>query len=189
MTESTKSNIRSLIFNKLENLQRGPKTIKKFFPFTMEDLADDYEGCIEAIENFIESHKDKILDFEFESWVDEVTMTPVLMMKMYLVPSIALHLTNISFLNNLLPSSVESEIIREEITNIIAEYQGKFNDAQTRSHLANKLKFKLMADDILDKTSDEDIDNQKFTFVVVKNGKELELNEYLNQIAAQKRFE
>jgi hypothetical protein len=46
-----------------------------------------------------------------------------------------------------------------------------------------------MADDILDKTSDEDIDNQKFTFVVVKNGKELELNEYLNQIAAQKRFE
>jgi hypothetical protein len=84
---------------------------------------------------------------------------------------------------------VESEIIREEITNIIAEYQGKFNDAQTRSHLANKLKFKLMADDILDKTSDEDIDNQKFTFVVVKNGKELELNEYLNQIAAQKRFE
>ena len=189
MEKNIKVDIRETIFEKIESLQRGPKTIKKFFPFTIEDLIEDYEGCIEVIEDYIDTHKDKIMDFEFESWIDEVSMTPVLMMKIYLVPTIASHLSNVVYLNNLLPSSVESDIIREEITNIISEYREGFNDEKTRSDLANKLRLKLMIDDILDKTSDEDRDNQEFTFVVVKEGKELELNEYLDQIAAQKRFE
>lgn len=189
MEKNIKVDIRKTIFEKIESLQRGPKTIKKFFPFTIEDLIEDYEGCIEVIEDYIDTHKDKIIDFEFESWIDEVSMTPVLMMKMYLVPTIASHLSNVVYLNNLLPSSVESDIIREEITNIISEYREGFNDEKTRSDLANKLRLKLMVDDILDKTSDEDRDNQEFTFVVVKEGKELELNEYLDQIAAHKRFE
>lgn len=189
MEKNIKVDIRETIFEKIESLQRGPKTIKKFFPFTIEDLIEDYEGCIEVIEDYIDTHKDKIMDFEFESWIDEVSMTPVLMMKIYLVPTIASHLSNVVYLNNLLPSSVESDIIREEITNIISEYREGFNDEKTRSDLANKLRLKLMVDDILDKTSDEDSDNQEFTFVVVKEGKELELNEYLDQIAAQKRFE
>ena len=189
MEKNIKVDIRETIFEKIESLQRGPKTIKKFFPFTIEDLIEDYEGCIEVIEDYIDTHKDKIMDFEFESWIDEVSMTPVLMMKIYLVPTIASHLSNVVYLNNLLPSSVESDIIREEITNIISEYREGFNGEKTRSDLANKLRLKLMVDDILDKTSDEDRDNQEFTFVVVKEGKELELNEYLDQIAAQKRFE
>ena len=189
MEKNIKVDIRETIFEKIESLQRGPKTIKKFFPFTIEDLIEDYEGCIEVIEDYIDTHKDKIMDFEFESWIDEVSMTPVLMMKIYLVPTIASHLSNVVYLNNLLPSSVESDIIREEITNIISEYREGFNGEKTRSDLANKLRLKLMIDDILDKTSDEDRDNQEFTFVVVKEGKELELNEYLDQIAAQKRFE
>ena len=189
MEKNIKVDIRETIFEKIESLQRGPKTIKKFFPFTIEDLIEDYEGCIEVIEDYIDTHKDKIMDFEFESWIDEVSMTPVLMMKIYLVPTIASHLSNVVYLNNLLPSSVESDIIREEITNIISEYREGFNGEKTRSDLANKLRIKLMVDDILDKTSDEDRDNQEFTFVVVKEGKELELNEYLDQIAAQKRFE
>ena len=189
MEKNIKVDIRETIFEKIESLQRGPKTIKKFFPFTIEDLIEDYEGCIEVIEDYIDTHKDKIMDFEFESWIDEVSMTPVLMMKIYLVPTIASHLSNVVYLNTLLPSSVESDIIREEITNIISEYREGFNGEKTRSDLANKLRLKLMVDDILDKTSDEDRDNQEFTFVVVKEGKELELNEYLDQIAAQKRFE
>ena len=189
MEKNIKVDIRETIFEKIESLQRGPKTIKKFFPFTIEDLIEDYEGCIEVIEDYIDTHKDKIMDFEFESWIDEVSMTPVLMMKIYLVPTIASHLSNVVYLNNLLPSSVESDIIREEITNIISEYREGFNGEKTRSDLANKLRLKLMVDDILDKTSDEGRDNQEFTFVVVKEGKELELNEYLDQIAAQKRFE
>lgn len=189
MEKNIKKDIRASIFEKIENLQRGPKFLKKFFTFTMEDLADDHEGCIEVIESYIEMHKDKIMDFEFESWIDEVSMTPVLMMKMYLVPTIASHLSNISYLNNLLPSSVEADIIREEITNIISEYQWDFNDKETRSDLANRLKFKLGADDVIDRTTDAEVDNNKYAFFIAKGGKELELNEYLNSIADQKRFE
>ena len=189
MEKNIKVDIRDSIFEKIESLQRGPKTIKKFFPFTIEDLIEDYEGCIEVIEDYIHTHKDKIMDFEFESWIDEVSMTPVLMMKMYLVPTIASHLSNVVYLNNLLPSSVESDIIREEITNIISEYQWEFNDEKTRSDLANRIKFKLGADDVIDRTTNEDADNNKYTLFVSKGGKELELNEYLNSIAEEKRFE
>lgn len=187
--KSIKTDIRGKIFEKIENLQRGPKTIKKFFPFTMEDLIDDYEGCIEVIEDFIEIHNDKIIDFEFESWIDEISMAPVLMMKIYLVPTISGHLSNISYLNNLVPSSVEADIIREEITNIISEYQFEFNDEKTRSDLANRLKFKLSADDVIDRTTEGLVDEGKSRFIVVKDGKELELNDYINHIANQKRFE
>lgn len=189
MEKNIKIDIRDSIFKKIESLQRGPKTLKKFFPFTMEDLVDDYEGCIEVIEDYIEMHSDKIIDFEFESWIDEVTMTPVLMMKMYLVPTISSHLSNITYLNNLLPSRVESDIIREEITNIISEYQFEFNDEKTRTDLANRLKFKLSVDDVIDRTPTELVDEGKFKFIIVKDGKEMELNEYLDYIANQKRFE
>ncbi len=189
MEKNIKVDIRDSIFKKIESLQRGPKAIKKFFPFTMEDLTDDYEGCIEVIENYIDMHKDKIMDFEFESWIDDVSMSPVLMMKMYLVPTIANHLSNIGPLNNLLPSSIEVDIIREEITNIISEYQFEFNDEKTRANLASRLKFKLSVDDVIDRTHTELVDEGKFKFIIVKDGKEMELNEYLDYIANQKRFE
>ena len=189
MEKNIKKNIRETIFEKIESLQRGPKAIKKFFPFTMEDLTDDYEGCIEVIENYIDMHKDKIMDFEFESWIDEVSMTPVLMMKMYLVPTIANHLSNIGHLNNLLPSSIEADIIREEITNIISEFQWELNDEKTRGALADRIKFKLGAESIIDRTTEDDINSNKYIFYVVKDGKELELNDYINHIADKKRFE
>jgi len=189
MEKSIKTDIRGMIFEKMESLQRGPKTLKKFFPFTMEDLVDDYEGCMEVIEDYIDMHKDKIIDFEFESWIDEVTMTPVIMMKMYLVPTIASHLSNITYLNNLLPSSVESDIIREDITNIISGYQFEFNDEKTRANLASRLKFKLSVDDVIDRTPTELADEGKFKFIIIKDSKEMELNEYLDYIADQKRFE
>lgn len=189
MTENIKNDIRSLIFEKLEALQRGPATLKKFFVFSMEDLRDDYEGCIEVIEDYIDQHKDKILDFEFDSWIDESAMVPVILMRMKLVPTLSSNLSNIRSLNNLLPSSVEADIIREEITNIVSEYQWELNDEKTRSHLADRLKFKLGVEKIEDRTSNDDVDKSKFTFFVVKNGEEIELNEYLNYIADQKRFE
>lgn len=181
--------MRNKIFEKIESLQRGPKTLKKFFPFTMEDLTDDYEGCLDVIEEYIERHKDKILDFEFESWIDEVTMTPVLMMKMYLVPTIASHISSLSVLNNLLPSSTEADILREEISNLYSEYAWEFNDEKTRSDIMNRLQFKLAVDKIIDKTSTEHIDGQEFNFFVIKNGKEMSLNDYINSIADAKRYE
>lgn len=191
MEQNIKTEIREMIFNKIEKLQREPQTIKKFFPFTMEDLNDDPEGCIEVIEDYLEQHKDKILDFEFESWIDESAMIPVLMLKIELVPSMSKFLVSMRSLNNLLPSRVESDIIREEITEIFAQHQWEFNDEKTRETIANKLKYGigLIFDDVEDRTTQEQIDKGGFNFILKKGGSEMTIEEYLQSIADKKRFE
>ena len=191
MENKIKNEIREMIFNKIEKLQREPQTIKKFFPFTMEDLNDDPEGCIEVIENYLEQHKDKILDFEFESWIDESAMIPVLMLKMDLVPSMSKFLVSMRALNNLLPSSVESDIMREEITEIFAQHQWEFNDEKTRTTIANKLKYGigLIFDDVEDRTTPEQIDKGSVNFILKKGDSEMTIEEYLQSIADNKRFE
>ena len=191
MEKKIKTEIREMIFNKIEKLQREPQTIKKFFPFTMEDLNDDPEGCIEVIEDYLEQHKDKILDFEFESWIDESAMIPVLMLKMELVPSMSKFLVSMRALNNLLPSSVESDIMREEITEIFSQHQWEFNDEKTRATIANKLKYGigLIFDDVEDRTTSEQIDKGGFNFILKKGDSEMTIEEYLQSIADKKRFE
>lgn len=191
MENNIKTEIREMIFNKIEKLQREPQTIKKFFPFTMEDLNDDPEGCIEVIEDYLEQHKDKILDFEFESWIDESAMIPVLMLKMELVPSMSKFLVSMRALNNLLPSRVESDIMREEITEIFAQHQWEFNDEKTRATIANKLKYGigLIFDDVEDRTTPEQIDKGGFNFILKKGDSEMTIEEYLQSIADKKRFE
>ena len=191
MENKIKTEIREMIFNKIEKLQREPQTIKKFFPFTMEDLNDDPEGCIEVIEDYLEQHKDKILDFEFESWIDESAMIPVLMLKMELVPSMSKFLISMRALNNLLPSRIESDILREEITEIFSQHQWEFNDEKTRANIANKLKYGigLIFDDVEDRTTPEQIDKGGFNFILKKGDSEMTIEEYLQSIADRKRFE
>ena len=189
MEKNIKTDIKKLIFDKIEILQRSEKTLKKFFPFTMEDLNDDPEGCIEVIEDYLEQHSDKIIDFEFDTWIDESAMIPVIMLKMKLVPSISSHLMSIRSLNNLLPSSVEVEIIQEEISEIFFRYSYELNDKKTREEIMNAIKYHFYLDKIEDRTTVEDIDNQTFNFVIIKDGKEINLKDYPNYIASKKRFE
>lgn len=191
MEQSIKTEIRDLIFKKIENLQRDAQTIKKFFPFTMEDLNDDPEGCIEVIEDYLEQHKDKILDFEFESWIDESAMIPVLMLKIKLIPGMSKFLMSMRQLNNLLPSSVESDIIREEITEIFSQHQWEFNTKENRAVIAHKIKYGLglTFDDVEDRTTPEQIDKGGFNFILKKGDSEMTIEEYLQSIADKKRFE
>jgi hypothetical protein len=191
MEQSIKTEIRDLIFKKIEKLQREPQTIKKFFPFTMEDLNDDPEGCIEVIEDYLEQHKDKILDFEFDSWIDESAMIPVLMLRIKLVPTMSKFLMSMRSLNNLLPSSIESDIIREDITEIFSQHQWEFNDEKNRGTIANKIKYGLGVtfDDVEDRTTPEQADKGGFNFIIKKGDSEMTIEEYLKSIADQKRFE
>jgi CDP-diacylglycerol--serine O-phosphatidyltransferase len=130
----------------------------------------------------------KIKDFSFDTWIDEVTMQPVLMMKIELVPTMSIHLSNNSILNNLLPSSVEEDILREEISEIFNQHAFEFNDEETRKSIISKIKFRLPLIDIEDRTSNEDIDNTRFNFVVIKGGEEMALNEYIESIGKEGRF-
>jgi hypothetical protein len=187
--KNIKTEIRDLIFKRIEKIQREPQTLKKFFVFNNTDLTDDYEGCIEVIEDYLEQHQDKIKDFSFDTWIDEVTMQPVLMMKIELVPTMSIHLSNNFILNNLLPSSVEADILREEISEIFSQHAFEFNDEQTRKSIISKIKFRLPLIDIEDRTSNEDIDNARFNFVVIKGREEMTLNDYIESISKEGRFE
>jgi hypothetical protein len=189
MEKNTKEEIRNLIFAKIEKIQRNEQTLKKFFVFNSTDLKDDYEGCIEVIEDYLDQHKDKVMDFEFETWIDEITMQPVLMMKLYLIPSMSIHLSNNHILNNLLPSSVEADILREEISEIFHQHSFEFNNEETRKSIISRIKFKLPLIEIEDRTSEDDINNQRFNFVIQKDGKEISLNDYIESIASIGRFE
>lgn len=181
--------MRNKIFDKIWDLQTKIPTINKFFTFTIEDLRDDPEGCLDAIESYLERHKDKIQDFSFESWIDEATFTPVLMMKMVPVPEISQHLFPSNLFNSLLPSSRESEILRNRITNVLNKYAFEFNDDTTRKNMTKDLEFSLSGIEIIDKTTFENIDKGILNFIVKYEGNEMTLEEYLELVASKKRYE
>ena len=181
--------MRDKIFNKIWDLQTKQPTINKLFAFTIEDLSQDSEGCLEVIESYIERHKDKIEDFFFESWVDEVTFTPILMLKMIPVPEIAKYLFPSNLLNVLLPSSKESEILRERITNILSNYSFELNDQKTRDSIVKDLEFIFPDVTICDKTNASNIDKGILNFIVMSGEDEMTLDEYLKSIADKKRYE
>jgi hypothetical protein len=101
----------------------------------------------------------------------------------------SIHLSNNHILNNLLPSSVEADILREEISGIFHQHSFEFNNEETRKSIISRIKFKLPLIEIEDRTSEDDIDNQRFNFVIQKDGKEISLNDYIESIANIGRFE
>ena len=181
--------MRNKIFDKIWDLQTKVPTINKFFAFSLQDLHDDPEGCLEAIELYLEKHGDKIEDFSFESWIDEETFTPVLMMKMIPVAEIAQHLFPSNLINVLLPSTKESEILRNRITNILNKYAFDFNEEETRKSIAKDLEFMLSGVEIIDKTTFENIDKGILNFIVRHEDHEMTLEEYLELVASKKRHE
>jgi hypothetical protein len=181
--------VRKLIFDKLEELLNKPATLNKFFVFTLYDLKHDSEGCIEVIEDYLEQHKDKIEDFSFESWIDEETFKPILMMKMTPVPELAKHLFPSNILNQLLPSSKESDILRNRITNVLEKYAFEFNVEDTRKLIINDIEFVLSGVEVIDKTTFENIDKGILNFIVRHEDHEMTLPEYLDLVASKKRYE
>ncbi len=180
--------VKKVIFNKLEELLNKPATLNKFFVFTLEDLNHDPEGCIEVIEDYLEQHQDKIDDIEFDTWIDEETFSPVVMMRMIPNEELSKHLFNSNVLNNLLPSSVEAHLLRERVTRVFEKYKFEFNDEITRNSMKQEIEF-ILGVSIIDKTVDSNIDLGATNFIVIDNSNEMTLGEYLDAVAAKKRHE
>lgn len=181
--------MKDIIFEKIWNLQTSTPTLKKFFSFNIEDLQDNPEECLKEMEDYLEKHKDKIVDFSFDTWIDEETFRPILMMKMYLVESLAIHLYPSNTFNSLLPSSKEAMLIRERITNIISEHAFEFNTEEARKLIIEKLKYILGGLEIIDLTTFENVDKGVTNFIVKHEDNEMTLQEYLEFIANKKRHE
>lgn len=183
------NNTRQLIFKRLEELQKSAPSINRFFIFSLEDLQDDPEFCFNQIEKYINKHSNKIRDFEFESWIDEETFCPVVMLKMYPSEELATNLHRSNILNSLVPSSVEAEILRERIQNVLAKYKWQFNEPEVRKSIIDELAFALSLDGIIDKTTNENVDKQILNFVIKEGDKEITIHEYLENIKNKKRYE
>lgn len=181
--------MKDLIFEKIWNLQTSTPTLKKFFSFNLEDLQDNPEECLKEIEGYLEKHKDKIVDFSFDQWIDVDTFRPILMMKMYVVESLAMHLYPSNTFNSLLPSSKEAMLIRERITNMIGEHVFEFNTEEARKVIIEKLKYILGGVEIIDKTTFENVDKGILNFIVRHEDHEMTLEEYLELVASKKRPE
>ncbi len=181
--------MKNKIFGKIWDLQTKTPTINKFFSFNLEDLNDNPEECLKEIEDYLERHGDKIQDFNFESWIDEDTFKPILMMKMVPVPELAQHLFPSNLLNSLLPSSMESDLLRNRITNILEKYSFELNEEETRKSIAKDLEFNLYGVEILDKTTFESVDKGILNFIVRHEENEMTLQEYLELVASKKRHE
>lgn len=181
--------MRELIFKKLEDLVTKTPTLNKFFVFSIDELNNDYEGCLESIETYLEPHKDKIQDFEFDSWIDSETFSFVLMLKMHLDDSLSKHIKTSNILNSLLPSSVEARILRERIQNVFLNYSWDFNDGENRKKIVSELEMVLDIQGIQDRTKPENIDLGVLNFIINHEGNDLTLSKYLEVVMSKKRFE
>ena len=181
--------MRDLIFNKIEELQKSVPTLKKFFVLDPEELKIDPEGYLEVIEDYLTEHDDKIQDFKFESWIDDETFSIILMLTMTLKPEISAFMFRGNALNNLVPSKIEAEILREKTQHILQKYGWEFNTKETRAQIVAELTSALGVDEIIDRTTDETIDTQKMDLFIKNLGNEFEINGFLRNIADKGRFQ
>jgi hypothetical protein len=183
--------MRNQIFQKIWDLQTSTPTLKKFFYFTFEDLQNNPEECLKEIEDYLQKHKDKIKDFSFETWLDEETFEAILMLKMDIDESLSVHIYPPNSFNTLLPSSKESMLLRERVTNLFNQYSFDFNSQESRNVIIHKLQYilGLGSVEVIDITSQENIDQGSLNFIVKKDDKEMSLNEYLELVESKRRFE
>lgn len=180
--------VKKLIFNKIESLLNKPATINKFFVFTLEDLKHDSEGCIEVIEDYLEQHKDKIEDIEFDTWIDEETFSPVVMMRMIPNKELGKYLWISNVLNSLLPSSIEAHLLRERVTKVFEKFQFEFNEPSIRNSMRQEIEY-ILGVTIKDRTLDNNFDKGVANFFVIKDSNEMSLEEYIDAVKAKKRHE
>lgn len=180
--------IKNLIFNKLEVLLNKPTTINKFFVFSLDDLKHDPEGCIDVIVNYLTHHKNKIEDIEFDMWIDEETLSPVVMMRMIPNKELAKFLYSSNILNNLIPSSSEAHLLRNRVTNVLEKFEYGFSKTSERNNIKNEIEY-ILGVTIKDRTLDNNFDKGVANFFVIKDSNEMSLEEYIDAVQAKKRHE
>ncbi len=82
------------IYDKIiERLQQSVDrpSLTKFFKFNIEDLQDNPDR-LKEIADYLKLHEGKYTDFNLDTWIDEETMKPVFMLKLYLVEDFAKHI-------------------------------------------------------------------------------------------------
>jgi hypothetical protein len=175
------------IQEKLSEMQESTPVLRKHFNFSLEKLQDNPEECLGEIENYLEQHSERIEDFSFESYIDEETFAPVLIMKVTPVAPIRNSMTSFDFVGRLFTPQSVASAIRENLEKIFANYLFEMNDKETRLHMSKDMEKALIFRDyyptLSDITTSRDIDAGSFKFIVNLNDNEMTIGEYLEMIS------
>lgn len=180
--------MRKKIWEKIRDLQTKPVSINRFFKINPRELDTDPERYLLEIEEYLERHGEKTYDFTLESWIDPEDFSLVVMVKIFPLPEIGVHLIPSNLLNLLVPSSYESDILRERVQNVFFKYEWDFYNDETIDNIVNDLNNALLGSskDLRVFTRSEFIDNPFFVSI---GEKEFSLSEYLEYIENKKRYE
>jgi len=67
------------LIGKLKGSIESPRLYKKF-DFSMEELGDSPERILEVVE-YLDMHKDKIIDYNIHTWTDSETFHTIIMLE------------------------------------------------------------------------------------------------------------
>ena len=180
------------IQDKLFKLQTEGKTLHKIFRFPSIELADNPEKCLQEIEDYIEKHSKNIIDYDFNSWVDEETMGTVILLRMRLIPILDQALMSSPAIHNLLSTELQYSFLLEEITNLMSLYQFEFNTEETRREICSRLYDRISPYisekfNIVDRTSIEETDKNATNFrAKLDDDKEITLFDLLDRATSKK---
>ena len=155
------------------------KSLRKVFNLSLERLQDNPRAVFVEIENYIKEHKDKIDDFRFEAYIDEVTFKPVLVMHIVPILPIREGMLN-SFWGNLANMDIRPFSISEKIETIFQSFAFEFNTPEVRTQLCWMVENVLKMHTAVDfKVVDLTVLNENTTVGIDYNGSITTIKEFL----------
>lgn len=171
---------------KLVELRNKPLELRKSFKFSMEKLQDEPKECLREVEQYLSQHSDKIEDYYLETYVDEETFAPV--MVMHVIPNARWR----SFMSRdgvwdyLLPETMRLADLESKVRKVMEWYRFQPNTVATRKRIAADLEKVLNVNctnpRVVDITSTENVNNGTSEFNVQEGDKEYSIEDYLRHL-------
>jgi hypothetical protein len=138
-------NFSKLIKSKLQFLLgEENKTIRKVFVFSVEKIQDDPISVFSEIFDYVELHSDKIEDFHFESYIDENTFAPTLVMHIVPVEEIRKGMIN-SFWRSVTDLDIRPFTVSKQIEEVANQFIYEFNTPEIRNQMCSIIESLLKA--------------------------------------------
>lgn len=173
-------NLNQLIKQKLQTLvDDKEKTIRKVFNFSLEELQDNPRKTFTTIRSYLKEHEDRIEDFWFDSYVDENTFMPILVLHILPIESIRNHLINTHWKHiadlNIIPYTIE-----DNVNKIFNSFTFEFNDYTTRKQLSAMIEQLIKLYTTVDfKIEDRTEEDSAVNLSIASEYGETSLNEFL----------
>jgi hypothetical protein len=188
--EKTTENISDKIYTRLVEMQDRHIELRKVFKFTVEKLQDEPQSCLREIEEYLKEHDDKIEDYWFQSYIDENTFEPHMVMNVVPNSHWRSMMQKNTLFENMLPRHLRVGILEKRVRDIMESYLFEMNSKETRHKMALDIEKAIFEPGkrlrVLDSTTEEEADSGGFSFIVKDEEEETSLKEYLVKVVSSK---